>query len=73
MAYTTADLTALQAAIAASELEVEYDGSRVRFRSMKDLLDAAAYVETKLASQTAGSSGGRTGPWRFNMTTSRGD
>lgn len=73
MAYTQADLDALDAAIATNELEVEYDGSRTRFRSIAELISARAHVSTVLSLQGANATGGRRGAWRFTPTTSRGD
>lgn len=71
MAYTQADLDALNAAIAGQELEVEYQGRRVRFRSVAEL--RAAYQHVKSEMSLATSVGSRTGPYRFTFTTSRGD
>lgn len=71
MAYTQADLDALNAAIVGSELEVEYQGRRVRFRSVAEL--RAAYLHAKSEMAQATSVASRTGPYRFTFTTSRGD
>lgn len=49
MAYTSADLARLDAAIASSELEVEVDGDRVRYRSIAELQAARAHVADQLA------------------------
>lgn len=73
MAYTSADLDALDAAITDDALEVEYDGRRTKFRSMSELLAARAHVKAELAAAAASSSGGRTGPWRFTCVSSRGE
>ncbi|NYT38879.1 hypothetical protein ERD78_18820 [Allopusillimonas soli] len=51
MAYTQADLDAIKAAIAGSELEVQYGDKRVRFRSMQDLKDAARLIQGDLDAQ----------------------
>jgi len=48
MAYTQADLEKLDRAIANSQLEVQYDGKRVRFRSTDELMRARAHVEREL-------------------------
>lgn len=69
MALTQNDLDALDAAIATSELEVEIDGRRVRYRSTSELLAARKHVAGVIA---AGSPVRRTGGYRFNFTTSRG-
>lgn len=70
MAFTQTDLDNLNAAIVGAELEVEYQGRRVRFRSVAELRQAYEHVKSELA-QTAGAA--RTGPFRFTFTTSRGD
>lgn len=72
MALTQADLQALDSAIARGELEVEHaDGTRVRYRSIFELKQAYAHVQAQLANPTAESR--RTGAFRFNFTTQRGD
>jgi hypothetical protein len=70
MALSQTDLDALDAAIAASELEVQIDGRRVKYRSTAELLQARAHVSGVLA---ASATSGRTGGFRFRFTTSRGD
>lgn len=57
MAYTHADLDRLDAAIATSELEVEVDGNRVKYRSIAELQKARAHVAGVLASAAAAASG----------------
>ena len=52
MALTQTDLDNLDAAIAASELEVEIGGRRVRYRSISDLLTARRHVAEVVASAT---------------------
>ena len=69
MALTQTDLDALDAAIATSELEVEIDGRKVRYRSTAELLQARAHVASILSSA---STARRTGTYRFNFITSRG-
>lgn len=69
MALTQTDLDALDAAIATSELEVQIDGRRVKYRSTAELLQARAHVAAVVASTTTAR---RTGGYRFNFTTSRG-
>lgn len=73
MAFTSADLDALDAAITNEALEVEYDGRRTKFRSMSELLAARAHVKAELAAAAAASSGGRTGAFRFTFVSSRGE
>lgn len=48
MAFTTAQLTALEEAIASGELSVSYEGKSVTYRSMKDLLLARDTVKASL-------------------------
>lgn len=69
MALTKADLDALDAAIATSELEVQVDGRKVRYRSIEELIKARNHVASVLAN---GGTTRRTGAYRFNFTTSRG-
>jgi hypothetical protein len=71
MAVTQADLDALDAAILSSELEVEYQGRRVRFRSVAELRQAYEHARTVLATQSGGASRGST--FHFQFTTQRGD
>ncbi|AMR79283.1 MULTISPECIES: phage head-tail joining protein [Cupriavidus] len=51
MAYTQADLERVNRAIASSELEVQYDGKRVRYRSQGELLQARATILKDLEQQ----------------------
>lgn len=48
MAYTVAQLTALEEAIGSGELTVEFDGKRVTYRSLKELLEARDKVKAEL-------------------------
>jgi hypothetical protein len=48
MAYTVTQLTAIETAIATGELTVEYDGKRVTYRSMDDLLKARDHIRGEL-------------------------
>lgn len=73
MALSQSDLDALDSAIASSELEVELDGRRVRYRSTADLIAARAHVASVLAQATAGSGTSARGVFRFTLTTARGD
>lgn len=68
MALTQNDLDALDRAIATSELEVEMDGRRVKYRSTADLLTAREHVAGVIKSTAP-----RRTVFRFNFTTSRGD
>lgn len=69
MALTQTDLDALDHAIATSELEVEMEGRRVKYRSTADLLVARNHVANVIA---RGAQVGRS-TFRFRFTTSRGD
>lgn len=61
MALSQADLDRLDRAIATSELEVEVDGDRRRFRSISELMTARAHVAQVLATQPgAGRTAGAT-------------
>lgn len=68
MAFTTADLAALDRAIAASELEVELEGRKVRFDTFEGLKSRREYIAAQLTDSTR-----RTGAFRYRFTTSRGD
>ena len=72
MSFTQQDLDNLNAAIVGAELEVEYNGRRVRFRSVAELRQADEHVKTELASQQA-TAGSRRGAFRFQFTTQRGE
>jgi hypothetical protein len=48
MAYTTTQLQALEDAIATGELTVEYDGKKVTYRSIAELLTARDFVRGEL-------------------------
>lgn len=48
MAYTTAQLQALEDAIATGELTVEYEGKRVTYRSIAELISARDFVRGEL-------------------------
>lgn len=50
MSFSTSDLAAIKAAIASGELSVRTaDGKQVELRSMAELLQAKAAIETELA------------------------
>lgn len=54
MALTQSDLDRLDAAIATSELEVEIDGRRVRYRDTASLISARTHVANVLIGTAAG-------------------
>lgn len=68
MALTQTDLDALDAAIAASELEVEIDGRRVKYRSTSELLKARSHVSDMVG---AASRSTRRSAFRFTFTSQR--
>ena len=49
MAYTQQDLNALNSAIVSGHLRVEYDGKKVEFRSLSDLIKIRDMVAAELA------------------------
>ena len=53
MAFTPQDLDALDQAIATGEFEVDYNGRRVRYRSVTELLRARAHVAAAVAAQSS--------------------
>ena len=48
MAFTLAQLSAIEAAMASGELMVEYEGKKVQYRSMPDLVIAYNKVRAEL-------------------------
>jgi hypothetical protein len=56
MAYTKSDLARVDRAIAGAELEVQYNGRRVRYRSMDELRQAREVILSDLAKQGRGRS-----------------
>jgi hypothetical protein len=54
MAFTTADLTAIERAIASGELRVKFSDREVEYRSISELLRAKDTIKTAL-SQAASS------------------
>lgn len=48
MAYTVAQYTAICEAIGSGELMVQYDGKKVEYRSIDELLKAKANIEADL-------------------------
>jgi hypothetical protein len=69
MAFTTADITALDRAIAASELKVVLEGREVTFDNFEGLKARREFIASQLLT-----SGARpTGAFRYRFTTFRGD
>lgn len=52
MAFSQADLNNIRTAIAKGELIVEFDGRKVTYRSIDDLLKAEQHIATALATAT---------------------
>lgn len=71
MALSQTDLDALDSAIASSELEVQLEGRRVKYRSTDELLKARTHVAELLNAAAAG--GSARSAYRFRFTTLRGD
>lgn len=72
MSFTSADLTAINAAIASGELTVRTaDGKMVTLRSMGELLEARRTIMAEM-SQSAQSSSVRRGAFAVRFTTARG-
>lgn len=69
MAFTTADLDALDRAIAASELKVVLEGREVTFDSFDGLKARREFI----AGQLVAASSRPTGAFRYRFTTLRGD
>lgn len=72
MSFTSADLAAVDAAIATGELTVEVNGRRVTYRSMDDLERARTLIKGDLAAQSP-NAGTRRGSYRVTFATLRGD
>lgn len=66
---TQADIDALDAAIARSELKVEIDGRSVTYRSVDELIAARRHLVDVLAAASTT----RRRVFQFRMTTQRGD
>lgn len=69
MAFTTADITALDRAIAASELKVVLEGREVTFDSFEGLKARREFIASQLVNQASRP----TGAFRYRFTTHRGD
>lgn len=48
MAFSTAQLDAIETAIASGELVIEYEGKKVQYRSMADLVTARNTIRAEL-------------------------
>lgn len=54
MAFSAADVTALERAIAAGTLSVQLGDRRITYQSMADLIRARDLAKSEVASETAG-------------------
>jgi hypothetical protein len=70
MAFTTADIAALDRAIAASELKVVLEGREVTFDNFEGLRARREFIAGQLV---VGAGSRPTGTFRYRFTTSRGD
>lgn len=70
MAYTQTDLEAINTAIASGELSVAFNGRRVEYRSLDELIRARSVIEGDIAAATGAVRGG---PRQFTFTTYRGE
>lgn len=53
MAYTQADLTRLERALANGTTSVEVDGQRISYRSLSEIREAISYVKEQLSAASA--------------------
>lgn len=71
MALSQLDLDRLDAAIASQTLSVEFQGRRVTYRSMEELLTARQHVASQIAAAADGAN--RRTTRRYTFQTMRGD
>lgn len=72
MAYTQADLEALQAALAKGEKRVSFGDKTVEYRSVEELKDAIREVKRDLLEQAAASGLWPGAPRQIRVTTGKG-
>jgi hypothetical protein len=74
MPFTSADLTAVDAAIASGELTVEVEGKRVTYRSVAELMQARTMIVSEIALADSNNAGSATrrGTYSVRFTTARG-
>ena len=70
MSFTSADLAAINTAIASGELTVSVQGRSVTYRSIDDLIKARSVIESGLAAQSS-TSRVRTGYFTFATARER--
>jgi hypothetical protein len=54
MAFIQSQLDGIEAAIASGTLTVEYDGKRLTYRSMSELIQARDMIQRKLSGRKSG-------------------
>ena len=69
MAFTQTDLDAIDRAILAQELEVDVDGSRVKYRSVGEMIKARQHIEGLVMRNSSPTQ--RRATRYFNFRTSR--
>ena len=67
MAFTSADLAAVEAAIASGELEVEFDDRRGKYRSVSELMRARETI-----AKSINDAAGKRRPRQFRVNVSKG-
>lgn len=70
MALTQTDLDNIDTAIATGELEVEFNGRRVKYRSIAELKSARAHVASVIQANASGGQPQRAS-FHFNFASSR--
>lgn len=67
MAFTTADLAAVESALASGELSVQYADRRVQYRSVAELMQAREMITKELDAAA-----GKRRPRSFRLNVSKG-
>lgn len=67
MAFSTADLAAVEAAIASGELTVQFADRKVQYRDMDELMKARAMI-----SKSINDAAGKRRPRQFRVNVSKG-
>lgn len=73
MALSSTDLDKLDAAIAQGALTVEFNGRRMTYRSVDELLAARAHVAAQIAAAAAAEATRKGATKRYTFSTLRGD
>lgn len=72
MAFTSADLAAIDAAIAAGENTVEVNGRKIVYRDVEQLIKARNLIASQISSDTQSNNSVRRGSFAVRFETSRG-